>query len=201
MDVQLPLFFSFYPHPRIHPRTCFLILKREKGRGRERKEKYQLVSSPLCPDWGQNPQPKHVPIPESNLWPSGLQANAPTDWATLSRAAVAFIFGRYFHWVWNSMLTLKILHSHLTCMVSNKKSLILIFVPLSHFYFLCLFLRLSVSLVLSSLITMCPGIVFFIILLVGFYYNFRQIWKFGDLYFFTYFFCPLPSPLWECCHM
>ena len=47
-----------------------LIDLREKGRkGRERerniyvREKHQLATSRTHPDWGLNPQPRHVPHP------------------------------------------------------------------------------------------------------------------------------------------
>ena len=38
-------------------------VEREKERNIDGKEKHQLVASLMCPDWGLNPQPRHVPWP------------------------------------------------------------------------------------------------------------------------------------------
>ena len=45
--------------------------EREKGRNIDVREKHQLVASHTLPDWGLNPQPRHVPqlgIEPVNFW-------------------------------------------------------------------------------------------------------------------------------------
>ena len=65
-------FFSF--------KFPLLILEREEGREKERernidvREKHQLVAPCTHPDWGPNPQPRHVPrlgIKPTTFWFAG----------------------------------------------------------------------------------------------------------------------------------
>ena len=47
--------------------VIYLFLERGEGRKKERernidvREKHRWVTSCMCPDWGPNPQPGHVP--------------------------------------------------------------------------------------------------------------------------------------------
>ena len=71
------------------------LLILERGEGRERKEgqKHWLVASPAYPNQGLNPQPRRV-LRDQELNPLlfGLWDDAPTNWATLVRARLFFIF-------------------------------------------------------------------------------------------------------------
>ena len=89
-------FIFFNPHPR----TLFsLLLEKEEGKEEgERKgerymdvrEKHQLIVSYTFSDWGSNPQPRHVPWPGIEPSTFQLKDDAPTNWATLSRAILIF---------------------------------------------------------------------------------------------------------------
>ena len=74
-----------------------MILETEEGREKERarninaREKYRSVASCMCPDWGLNLQPRHVPWPgiePVTLWFAGWH---PANWATLARARASHI--------------------------------------------------------------------------------------------------------------
>ena len=64
--------FSFFFNS--HLRICtywYFFIEREKERNINVREKYRLVASCTCPDWGSNSQPRYVPWPgieRATLW-------------------------------------------------------------------------------------------------------------------------------------
>ena len=72
----------------IQEKKIFFIACRERGRQRGReKEKQQSVAFCTRLDWGSDPPPKYVPWPGIKPTMLQLQDNAPTNGATLARAA------------------------------------------------------------------------------------------------------------------
>ena len=67
-----------------------LLLKREEGREeeRERKSERQRNIHQLSPGWGSNPCV--CPAHKLNLWPCGLEDDAPTNRAIPARTQLAF---------------------------------------------------------------------------------------------------------------
>ena len=61
--------YYYYDFLKPHLRTCLLILERGERWERERernidvREEHWLLASCMCPNWGINPQPRHVPWP------------------------------------------------------------------------------------------------------------------------------------------
>ena len=104
----LSLFFSFLLSPSIPPNrppavsllsmsVSLLFLEREEGREKERErntdvwEKHQSIASPMCPNWGQGPQPMHVPWLGVEPVTVHLSEWHPTPWATLIKANLVSI--------------------------------------------------------------------------------------------------------------
>ena len=97
-----------------HLRTWLLILgkgevgdRQERERGRETsmwERNHRSVASCTYPNWGSNPQPTHVPWPESHLWPFVLRDKTPTKQATPARATTSRSWmehpKRWTPWVW-----------------------------------------------------------------------------------------------------
>ena len=80
-----------------HLRTWLLILgkgevgdRQERERGRETsmwERNHRSVASCTCPNWGLNPQPRHIPWPGIEPATFRFAGWHPTNWATLTRAA------------------------------------------------------------------------------------------------------------------
>ena len=87
-------YYYYYFHHHLHRRTCLLILdKGEGGRGRNTdvREKYRSFVSHVYTNWNQTDNPGMCPGQGSNLWPSSLWNNTPTNWGTLARAELELL--------------------------------------------------------------------------------------------------------------
>ena len=120
------LFLLSYFNPQL--RTCLLILERE-GRDKERerninvREKHWLVAFSVCPDWGMNPKPRHVPWLEIKPKIFWLAEQHPTNWTTPAMTPLAALghlcrvhYSHFLSVLWNISP-----HPLLACKVSVEK--------------------------------------------------------------------------------
>ena len=88
---ELKALFSWDTFGQSTIRIAFFFFSREKGGGREgekEQEKHLLAASRMCPDWGLNPQPRHLPWPGIELATFHFVGWCPTKWATAVGAIV-----------------------------------------------------------------------------------------------------------------
>ena len=104
--------FVFFLNPNL--RTYLAILERGEGRKRNItvREKHLLLASPMCPDQGLNPQPRHVPRADTE--PATFQFMAQ---CTNQVSHTGHGMGTKFLWDSNSLVVARLLVAD--CWLSN----------------------------------------------------------------------------------